>query len=1074
MNTKRILHTWSAGLLVIGAMLLTFVGCMDDDLAKTNDVVEGKPVAVSLKLGCKANSDIVVNTRVDNSISSIHRLRIFVYDEQGKYMQSLLYTGNSDTDDITTLTKGNSSDKGQLYTAKFATTSGKRKLIVIANAGGGYWQTPGESVETYTYTQMKELAINLNSKLAVDGVTPFQITDEAQMLMTGYLDSVIFGEGGKVTDDSGNELDPAITLDRAFAHITFKIAKGNFTPTSYKVYKIPTKSYLMNSQTSQLEEINYIYSASSVVDGVSDDSYTFDFYLPENIQPFAKELEGTPPVDATVYAKRDKWDKDGDHKPENKTWTYANDGTFVVISGTYTGTANIGEGSATNQVTGSVEYTIHLGDFSTSGSYGDFSVKRNTSYTYNVSVTGVNNIIVEATTDDEKQPGAEGEIYDNTNTLYTYNLDAHYEQVYLEYNLSSIVESLKKQFPSGTTEDQINEAIGNQLRLVVQSDFMPNQRSSLSPYFIYVTGDLKKDEALKEIDYKWIEFWPQTSSTIAAYPGVSSWAREVLTDMENSDFYEGNATTNAQYLMDVYDIIVEMGKAIKKIYNHETITIGSENNRTVGQILISKLGQNYVARFTAFVNEYFYLRNPLTGDKITNWNAMTNKIPREMIIAMSTATSSDGQSSYSKIHSYISQLSMQTFYNDAEDLTINGFGIETYNETPVTYPFGSPFSYSGYLSNTDGRENQKKLIGFKDGVTTWGTYITMKKNGWTQSISTDRTKRKLNGTDGGDAYFEKSAYSACLSRNRDLNGNGRIDENELRWYLPSINEYIRIGIGTNALSSEAKLYFGVKSNMQGTYPNDFIRLGALYYTSSENRDSDPYRTRIFWAVEKGAHSPDNGLGAVIRCIRVLPATTGDGTDVSMIDQVQPSSTYVYHEATSKEPIVLEFKNRLVPSLYRSERVNTSLIKHNEDDPSNSFYDAIYVADDFLRDDNGDYALYLFGNLIGYNNERYNAPHLFDGEILNPCAGYSEKGFTNWRLPNQVELSAMHAQGLLDDCTDTQGAASCTQFSNLSVRYGFVRTNGVGCYGASANEVTNNMLVRCVRDVNADYFTGGAN
>lgn len=1048
-----------------GAMLLTLVGCMDDDLVKTSDVVEGKPVAVSLKLGCKANSDIVINTRVDNSISSIHRLRIFVYDEQGKYMQSLLYTGNSDTDDITTLKKGNSSDKGQLYIAKFATTSGKRKLIVIANAGGGYWQAPGESVETYTYTQMKELAINLNSKLAVDGVTPFQITDEAQMLMTGYLDSVIFGEGGKVTDDSGNELDPAITLDRAFAHITFKIAKGNFTPTSYKVYKIPTKSYLMNSQTSQLEEINYIYSASSVVDGVSDDSYTFDFYLPENIQPFAKELEGTPPVDATVYAKRDEWDKDGDHKPENKTWTYANDGTFVVISGTYTGTANIGEGSATNQVTGSVEYTIHLGDFSTSGSYGDFSVKRNTSYTYNVSVTGVNNIIVEATTDDEKQPGAEGEIYDNTNTLYTYNLDAHYEQVYLEYNLSSIVESLRKQ---QLNAEQVDEAIGNQLRLVVQSDFMPNQRSSLSPYFIYATGD-SKDEALKEIDYKWIEFWPQTSSTIAAYPGVSGWAREDLTDMENLDFYEGNATTDAQYLMDVYDIIVEMGKAIKKIYNNGTITIGSEDNRTKGQILISQPGQDYVARFTAFVNEYFYLRNPLTGVKITNWNAMTNKIPREMIIAMSTATSSDGQSSYSKIHSYISQLSMQTFYNDAEDLAINGFGIETYNETPVTYGFGSPSSYSGNLSNTDGRENQKKLIGFRDGVTMWGTYITVTENGWTQSISTDRTKRKLNGTDGGNAYFVKSAYSACLSRNRDLNGNGKIDENELRWYLPSINEYIRIGIGTKALSNDAKLYFGVKSAMEHDfYPNSYISLGALYYTSSENRSDDPYRTRIFWAVEKGAHSPDNGLGAVIRCIRVLPATTGDGTDVSMINNVQPSSTYVFHDATSYEPIVLEFKDRLVSSLYRHERASGSLVKHNEDDDANAFYDGIYVAADYLP------GTYTFGNLIGYDNENPDdgiSDYLFDGTMDNPCLNYTEKNLTRWRLPNQVELSAMHAAGLLDECTATSGAASCTQFSNLTVRYGFVRTNGVGCYGNSSGEINTKVKVRCVRDVPEGYDFG---
>ena len=29
------------------------------------------------------------------------------------------------------------------------------------------------------------------------------------------------------------------------------------------------------------------------------------------------------------------------------------------------------------------------------------------------------------------------------------------------------------------------------------------------------------------------------------------------------------------------------------------------------------------------------------------------------------------------------------------------------------------------------------------------------------------------------------------------------------------------------------------------------------------------------------------------------------------------------------------------------------------------------------------------------------------------------------------LSAMHAQGLLDDCTDTQGAASCTHIGGIA-------------------------------------------
>lgn len=68
MNTKRILHTWSAGLLFAGAMLLTFVGCMDDDLVKNSgDVVEGVPITVSLKLSGTNTSDIVVDTKASGS-----------------------------------------------------------------------------------------------------------------------------------------------------------------------------------------------------------------------------------------------------------------------------------------------------------------------------------------------------------------------------------------------------------------------------------------------------------------------------------------------------------------------------------------------------------------------------------------------------------------------------------------------------------------------------------------------------------------------------------------------------------------------------------------------------------------------------------------------------------------------------------------------------------------------------------------------------------------------------------------------------------------------------------------------
>ena len=54
---------------------------------------------------------------------------------------------------------------------------------------------------------------------------------------------------------------------------------------------------------------------------------------------------------------------------------------------------------------------------------------------------------------------------------------------------------------------------------------------------------------------------------------------------------------------------------------------------------------------------------------------------------------------------------------------------------------------------------------------------------------------------------ENSAYIACLSRNRDLDRNGRIDDDEVYWYLPARSQYLRIGIGSNSLG-DYQLYTG--------------------------------------------------------------------------------------------------------------------------------------------------------------------------------------------------------------------------------------------------------------------------
>lgn len=1075
------------GILAVCMIMAGLSSCTVDDFFGTDNVVEGEPVNITLNFAAVPSTDVRITRATGSDLSELSDIVICVFHGDGSFEQIVTnYEGGGlKVNGNTVGTNGENR-----YSVSFESTSGEKKLIAVANvAEGAFWENLITDLtaaynEKKTFDQVKAIVAEMSQRLVnqagtTEGMQPFHVTSSSQMLISGWNEGVVFGTGDAVTkygtygDETNNV---AIKMKRAMAHITFNIAanpsgaKGTFTPTSFRVYNIPTKSHLTNGipeGTNLLttgvanSDEEYVNTAFENIGTAQGGNYSFNFYMPENVQE---------PGGSNTYKAREEWEGASGASAENKTWKNApQNSTFVVISGTF-------EGDDTNPVTANVEYTIHLGNFGKSGDtsrdYGDFSVMRNYSYTYSVSVLDVNNIIVEAErTGGDYQNGAEGSVYDQSSTEYSYNLDAHYEQVYLEYNLSDIANSLGQSLSGQFLDD----AIANQLILIIQSEAMDytheysaeapyttrNKRGTLSPYKIYADAVRSgKDPAdakaavldgagtgiipTKGFDYKWIEFFPQTGTSISEYPGISSWAMEDLSGMENGNFYAGATGTNS--MLDVYDMIVEMGKAIKQIYGRDTPSSSS--------IQITRNGNDYVARFTAFVNENYYLRHPLTGAEVDTWSVMTNKIPREMIIAMSTQTSEDGNSSYSKIHSYISQLAMQTFYNDRVS-SLNAFGIETYNETPLRFVFGTPKSTDD-LSDTNGRENQKTLIGYsQSGRINWSSYIDYQNNGWTASVGTNRSSHKLSTA----AYSVQAAYSACMSRNRDLNGNGRIDEDEIRWFLPSLNEYIRMGIGANGISSAAQLYMGDKTTMtKGDYPSSYITDGSLYYTSSADS------RRVYWAVEKGSYGAidsyyDKGTPLPVRCIRNLPAN-GTGTDVSKINGVTSDATYKYYENNS--PKLLVFKDRLIPSLYR-QRFSGSLNVHNEDDDANSFYDGIFVAENFVRTGNawqGYTYTYNFGNIIGYN-----------GRMTNPCSTYSEGGYTNWRVPNLVELSAMNAAGLLTPKPNGYGdkdVACCTQFTNLKVRYGFGFSTLIYCPGAETNQINNQVLIRCVRDVPSGY------
>lgn len=1091
---------------------------MDDDLAKNNgDVVEGVPITVTMKLSGAPAADVTVDTRASgDDLSALSNLTIYVFDGNGKYQQTVstldgfeslqIKSGPTGTSDVT-------------YEVQFSTTSGTKKLLAVGNITSSLWSDANNvNASEMNFEELEKHLATLNIPLNQNNEfsRPAMITSDGQMMITGKNEGIQFGTNGGVVGWGESENDIAVKMKRMMAHVTFNItppdegsAKGTFIPTSYKVYNVPTKACLVNMDDDNTivkgeNAVEFNHFASTTVNPAIDNVYSFDFYMPENIYGVNEEVED--------YQARDKWTNNSE-KLLGKEWTNApQTSTFVVISGTYSGNSTVDddgkETSENHTVTGNVQYTIHLGDFSQStGDDGDYSIARNVSYTYNVSVEGVNKIVVEALTNREDQPGAEGQIFTYDGSTYSYELDAHYEQLFLEYNLSSIASAIKQKFGSYTTDiddTEIDKAIADNLILVIQSEAMDyshagsdytvqNKRGTLRPYQIYadaVRSNADPTEAKNKVwqgsgtgiqptggfDYQWIEFWPQSGTSLAAYPGVSKWSRaSTLTEEEEKSVY-GTASENAARLKDVYDVIVAMGKAVKNIYSGSVTTIITGDTPNDDGICIVKDGDNYVARFTAFVNEYYYYEHPLTHAEVTSWDVFVNKIPREMIIAMSSKISEDGNSSYSQVYSYITQRSMETFYN-SRATAINGIGIETYNETPLTqnginFTFGSAKCTTGSgLSDTDGRSNQIALIGgINNDQYNWEYYISTGKNGWFNSTNTNHKEHKLDIEAYDNKDNQRGAYAACLSRNRDLNGDGVIDENEVRWFLPSVNEYLRIGIGSNVLSNAAQLYLGNKASLvddiwyadngdKNYVKADNLTDGTLYYTSS----IDNHRT--YWAVEKGSYGKDNASWTAynapkpIRCIRVLP------TNITSVDA---TSDATYERIDRSDLKTLKFKGRLVDGLYRNVVYTSLLAIHDETDEANFYSEGIFVASknvkttDYWGHDTDTDATFSLSSIIGYDA---------DGNTIsrtNPCRNYSEGGYdSGWRVPNLVELMAMNAEGLVDINT-----TCCTAFSRQAVRYGFIvnEEKMISCPGSKGPGALNTSYkIRCVRDVPAGYF-----
>ena len=647
--------------------------------------------------------------------------------------------------------------------------------------------------------------------------------------------------------------------------------------------------------------------------------------------------------------------------------------TYVVIHGKYQG----------GDYAGDLSYTVHLGDFSHNMS--DFSVAANSNYEYTLTIKGVNNFIAEsqkiAGADD---PGSEGVvIFKGTDIL---EVDCHYEARVMKFSMSELNQIinvgkygyiLKIQTAFCETISMIVDGEG---RIYDAAEF----KTQSNPTVLTTVGtngmpvDASKILISGNADFDWVHFVKNTGASYST-PNL------------NVGCMVQNSSTSTHSISDV------------------CAYPGKDNTQTIFEFLrdLYKAGKEQTASYfnatgssvyvTCFVDENYY------PDK--NWTEYVNKSePRRMYFANELFVSADGQSSFARAKYVVSQKSIWTFYK--LDPTLKPFGLESVSEEKA----------QGV--NVVGGTNSRKEP--------W--------DGRASAISNNRNKgfyaNSTKSTGKQDIYT--GAYKACMSRNRDEDGDGTIDENEIKWYLASVDQYKGMWAGEEAFDTDARLFKATESEwaaLKKAFGNgDDAKLSPWHYFTCSSANT-------FWA-EEGCATGTNGSATMVRCIRTL-ASNSEG--------LESAETYYSY----KDNIVELKLNDVALRTHQSGGFQTYFERGKD---SNKLYKKFKIAS---------------ANLTGgpYSKTQVISTAKGSGFINasdDVCQKAAEYG-GSWRVPNQRELSIMSAvdNNLTDlySCTSFTGVQSGYYKGGTGNEYGFVLS---GTQMTVAISTTYN--VRCVMDV----------
>lgn len=925
--------------LLMGVALL-LSSCSEDIFPGGSE--SNEDVTISLAYSDVSPRDIVVNSRAtDAEERHLDNLYIYIFDGNGNLKGYKGIEGETNLNQYTSNTT-----KAEITGIK--TRSGESYIYAVANISTGLYP-----VETVSGTvAANKLPINLNEETARAGGYDFTL-DQLKALTfkrnnttiditSAFLMSGAVQDGNLVNITTAGTIasgDNAIRLSRIVSKVKFTIKAAkttgvtrSFKLETYDIMNIAVDGSLVGkidgNRRNKTTNVNNNIGNTVRPNDVENDAQFFEVYLPENLQDAVHNV--------TTQAERED---DSQSIPKEFTNAPAN-GTYVVLKGKYEETTSSSTKSA------DVTYYVHLGDCSRDKN--NYDVERNCKYTYNITVAGVDKIIVEAKKESgADQPGAEGVVLEYGATGKNMTLDSHYEYMVMRFYQNDI-QALKK---AGKGYFYQVYALGNHTDVIN----------------VGATTVGKKND----VDTSWIQF-----AIKCRRDGSSSTYSEDKTNRGTACSYPG---TNAN---DLYTV----DKFLKYLYDNANSTSiwtgGYDYNK----------GSYYVDA-TCFISENYY--------KNLTWNQYVNDVDkRAFYVANEVKTSNDGRSVYAQTQYGLTQYNIQTFYDRSKAGSITAYGCETINDEE-----GKGFSVNGGGSTYQSA-----------GSDTWNGRANMVAD---INTRTDTWKSLKNNT---------SLIKACMSRNRDLNGDGKISDDEIRWYAPTISQYIGIWIGEEIMSGESKLFNKATSTLS-TSNDPGCRM--LYYSSTYNENTYFSEEGLATNHNNSAYPPK-----LVRCLRNLKSN-----DVGY--NRTPAKYYTY------ESSVVTLNN------VDEKALNTSgeqgeLNAHTERSALNKPAKKFKISNEKYY---GEGYTDKWGNwhLTGIAPTQ---EHVVDGTFK--CYNNYKEGDKKWRVPNQRELSVM----FLVDKDKITNTYCRTIFSNTNFRKSWTYSSNI--FTMDVNKWNATGSVRCIK------------